>query len=158
MLRCIKWLPIACIGLFALFCLIGYKLVPNKPVAIPTIEDNKMELTFQAFDIHAKPIQARSLDSNGHPFPKLGEEWKKGTRGPLVTVEMKPDDSAHYSGLPELVQWRTKEEFRKWLDSDFKQVLLSRKANLNEWKSELSELDADANDISCIYPIILYRK
>src|SRR5258708_10330248 len=110
MLRCVKWLPFACLGLFLLFGFIGYKLVKDNPV-VP--KSHVIIITFLAYDVDGNKIaDAQAIPANGTPF--VLPDHLQNAPDYKMRIDVKPKDASKYSVAHEPVIWRNVPAYRDW--------------------------------------------
>jgi len=158
MLRCLKWLPFACLIIFSLCFGLGWFLGNPSPKPNVPVAKKYMTLIFYAYNINGQLIPATTITNSREAntltsFSKLTMEV-----GEAQFIHVKPDNSNRYQERTVKVTWPTREQFLAWLDTDFQQELRARGASVQKWQSALKELKNDAADTSCIYPVVLETK
>jgi hypothetical protein len=149
-LRCIKWLPFACVGVFALFVCLGSVLNPEKRKQRPIAPvQHGMTFFFVAYDINGQIIPSVTLVGSVQTNKQSHDVGQKD----LITV--KPNDDTHYEAKTQEVLWLNKEQFLNWLKGDFQKELRDRGAKPEKWKTAIDQLERAAIDTSCNYPVIL---
>lgn len=152
MLRCVKWLPFACLGLFVLFACLGYALKSGG-------KKLDYEYTPRFYDIHGKRVQDAALyDEHGGPYDKKNNEWLQGAQEPSLTFRVKVGATARFRERSVTMQWHTRDAFLKWLDTGFTRELTDHNANMRAWEANLKELRDGAGPAGGYYPIILDAK
>ena len=159
MLRCLKWLPIACIAAFVACLGLGWILSPGKAVTVvvpPPPQESNMALILLFYDMNGRPIAAKPRNAKG------AVDFGKWEHQPphQETIDVSPEDKRYKERLGQPIVWRTQQDYVKWLDHEFLGELNSRGANAQspEWTKLLHKFHTDAGKVSCDYPIILDTK
>ena len=153
MLRCIKWLPYACVGAFVIFALLGWVLVKPTAAAGPN-GPLQYEITFRAYDVNGTEVQATAKSANGTQMGKLPEKLTRAA-GTVENIFVTPTDASKFLPRPEQVVWRKPEEYRQWLHGQFTSSIRQQNGNVDKWHDSLSTLDNSIGPVGYVYPVIV---
>lgn len=152
MLRCIKWFPFACIGVFVICVLLGWVLAPRKPAVLNG--PLQYEITFRAYDVNGTEVPATAKSANGTQMGKLPEKLTRAA-GTVEDLFVTPTDHLKFLPQHEQVVWRKPEEYRQWLHGQFTSSIRQQSGNVDKWHDSLSTLDSSVGPVGYVYPVIV---
>jgi hypothetical protein len=125
------------------------------------IEKNMMTLNVSAYNKNGEPIRFsyEFMDSTMNTkIPVIDIHKWTGNIGLRMSINVKPDDTSSYQNRIITIEWRTKEQFIQWLNTDFQQELHLLDVDIQRWQPILQRIKASAGQVSCVYPVIIDSK